>query len=94
MNCTLLARHDAGYRDPWLIVTDLAPTDANIAWYALCTWVECGFKDSKRGGWHWEQTKMTDPARAEWLRLDRQLRDKAGSPWEGLQDIPADQIVY
>jgi hypothetical protein len=33
-------------------------------------------------------------ARAEWLRLDRQLRDKAGSPWEGLQDIPADQIVY
>jgi BCD family chlorophyll transporter-like MFS transporter len=28
------------------------------------------------------------------LRLDRQLRDKAGSSWEGLQDIPADQIVY
>jgi hypothetical protein len=26
-------------------------------------------KDSKRGRWHWEQTKMTDPARAEWLWL-------------------------
>jgi hypothetical protein len=33
--------------------------------------MECGFKDSKRGGWHWEQTKMLAPARAErlWLAL-------------------------
>ncbi len=29
------------------------------------------------------------------LRLDRQMRESgARSPWEGLQDIPADQIVY
>jgi hypothetical protein len=69
LDCTLLARHAPGYRDPWLIVTDLAATDADIAWYALRAWVECGFKHSKRGGWHWEQTKMTDPARAEWLWL-------------------------
>jgi hypothetical protein len=69
LDCTLLARQAAGYRDPWLIVTDLAPTDADIAWYGLRAWVECGFKDSKRGGWHWEQTKMTDPAHAEWLWL-------------------------
>jgi hypothetical protein len=68
-SCTLLARHDAGYRDPWLIVTDRDPAAADVAWYALRAWVECGFKDSKRGGWHWEQTKMTDPARAEWLWL-------------------------
>ena len=35
------------------------------------TWIEHGFKASKRGGWHWEQTKMTDPARAErmWLHI-------------------------
>ncbi len=34
-------------------------------------WIECGFKDTKRGGWHWEQTKMTDPARAArlWLAI-------------------------
>jgi hypothetical protein len=67
--CTLLARWDAGYHDPWLIVTDLAPADADVAWYALRAWIECGFKDSKRGGWHWEQTKMVDPACAEWLWL-------------------------
>ncbi len=67
--CTLLARWDAGYRDPWLIVTDLPPDAADVAWYGLRTWIECGFKDSKRGGWHWEQTKMQDPRRAEWLWL-------------------------
>jgi len=32
-------------------------------------WIECGFKDSQRGGWHWEQTKMLAPARAERLWL-------------------------
>jgi hypothetical protein len=69
--CTLLARWDAGYRDPWLILTDLPPTTVDVAWYALRAWIECGFKDSKRGGWPWEQTKMLAPARAErlWLAL-------------------------
>jgi hypothetical protein len=35
------------------------------------SWIEGGFKDTKRGGWHWHQTKMTDPARAErlWLAI-------------------------
>jgi hypothetical protein len=71
LDCTLLARWDAPYRDPWLILTDLPPTMADVAWYGLRAWIECGFKDSKRGGWHWEQTKMTDPKRAErlWLTL-------------------------
>jgi len=69
LTCTLLARWDAGYRDPWLILTDLPPTTVDVAWYALRAWIECGFKDSKRGGWHWEQTKMLAPARAERLWL-------------------------
>ena len=69
--CTLLARWDAGYRAPWLIRTDLPPTAVDVVWYGLRAWIECGFKDSKRGGWHWEQTKMLAPARAErlWLAL-------------------------
>jgi hypothetical protein len=67
----LLARWDRGYADPWLILTDLAPQQADVAWYGLRAWIECGFKDAKRGGWHWEQTKMSDPARAErlWLAM-------------------------
>jgi len=69
--CTLLARWDTGYREPWLIVTDLPASAADVAWYGLRAWIECGYKDSKRGGWQWQATKMTSPARAErlWLVL-------------------------
>ncbi len=71
LDCTLVARWEVGQTDPWLIVTDLAPSVAAAAWYGLRTWIEAGFKDLKRGGWHWEQTKMRDPARVErqWLVL-------------------------
>jgi hypothetical protein len=71
LTCTLLARWDVGYREPWLVLTDVPATGTDIAWYGLRAWIECGFKDSKRGGWHWEQTKMTNPARAErlWLAM-------------------------
>lgn len=69
LRCTLLACWDEAYTDPWLIVTDLAPEQANVAWYGMRTWIEAGFKDTKRGGWHWEQTKMTDPQRVERLWL-------------------------
>jgi hypothetical protein len=51
---TLLPRWDKGYREPWLIVTDLPPIAADVAWYGLRAGIECGFKDAKRGGWHWE----------------------------------------
>jgi Transposase DDE domain len=69
LDCTLLARWDETYKDPWLILTDLLPKLADVAWYAMRAWIECGFKDTKRGGWNWHHTKMEDPARAErhWL---------------------------
>ncbi len=38
-----------------------------MAWYGLRTWIEQDFKTIKRGFWHWEHTRMTDPARAERL---------------------------
>jgi hypothetical protein len=69
LNCTLLAQWAAPHRDPWLILTDLAPQAAQAAWYGMRTWIECGFGDLKRGGWDWQQTKMTDPARAARLWL-------------------------
>jgi len=69
LDCTLLARWDDDYKDPWLILTDLLPEQADVAWYGMRAWIECGFKDTKRGGWNWHHTKMEDPARAErhWL---------------------------
>ncbi len=69
--CTLVARWDADYAEPWVIVTDLPHAVAEAAWYGMRTWIEGGFKDIKRGGWQWHQTKMTDPARASrlWLAM-------------------------
>jgi hypothetical protein len=66
---TVGARWEAGQAEPWLIATDLAPEVADWAWYKLRAWIEAGCKDTKRGGGHWEQTKMRNPARVErqWL---------------------------
>ena len=71
MQSTLLARWDQGYEEVWLIVTDLSPTQATAVWYGMRAWIEGGFKDTKRGGWGWHQTKMVDPERAErlWLAI-------------------------
>jgi hypothetical protein len=69
--CTLLARWEAGHRDPWLLLTDLPPEASEAGWYGLRQWIEHGFRVSKRGGWQWQQTKMTKPDRAErlWLAI-------------------------
>src|SRR5438105_7186463 len=40
LRCTLLARWDEGYADPWLVLTDLAPEAANVVWYSMRTWIE------------------------------------------------------
>jgi hypothetical protein len=69
LNCTLLARWDEGYRDPWLLLTDLAPSAGTACWSGLRAWIEQGFKMTKRGGWQWQRTRMTDPQRAARLWL-------------------------
>lgn len=71
VRATLLVSWAEAYSDPWLILTDLLPEQANIAWYSLRAWIECGFKHTKRGGWHWNATRMTDPQRAQrhWLAI-------------------------
>ena len=69
LNCTLLARWDVGYRDPWLLLTDLAPSAGEACWYGLRAWIEQGFKIIKRGGWQWQRTRMSDPQRAARLWL-------------------------
>jgi hypothetical protein len=69
LNCTLLARWDAGYTDPWLLLTDLAPSAGEACWYGLRAWIEQGFKITKRGGWQWQRTRMSDPQRAARLWL-------------------------
>lgn len=71
LRCTLVACWSPAHADPWLVLTDLPPEVAQVAWYGMRTWIEGGFKDIKRGGWQWHQTKMTDPERAArlWLAI-------------------------
>ena len=71
LDCTLLVYWGEGHEEPWLIVTDLPPQAAEACWYGLRAWIEQGFKRIKRGGWQWQYTRMTDPARAErlWLAI-------------------------
>lgn len=71
VDCTLLACWDDTHSDPWLILTDLPENQADVFWYSLRSWIECGFKQVKRAGWQWHRTRMTDPQRATrlWLAI-------------------------
>lgn len=69
MQGTIVIRHERGYEHTWVLVTDLEPGAVDAAWYQMRFWIEGEYKDHKRGGLHWEQTKMTDPQRAERLWL-------------------------
>jgi hypothetical protein len=71
LDCTLVARWDEGDADPWLIVTDLPPTQAEGLWYSYRSWIEDGYRDFKSDGWGWQSSRMTDPKRAErvWLAM-------------------------
>ena len=69
LRCTLLACWEEGYTDPWLILTDLPPEASDAGWYGLRAWIEQGFKVTKRAGWQWQRTRMTDPQRAARLWL-------------------------
>ena len=71
MRCTLLAWRKVGCQDVWRVLTDRPPDVAAAGWYGLRAWIEQGFKVAKRGGWQWQRTRMTDPARAtrRWLAV-------------------------
>ena len=69
LHCTLLACWEAGYKDPWLLLTDLPPEASTACWYGLRAWIEQGLKITKRAGWQWQRTQMTKPERAARLWL-------------------------
>ncbi len=71
LRCHLLIHWEVGYEQCWIIATDLPNEECQVAWYSLRFWIEGGFKDQKRGGWQWHQTKMRDPRRAGrlWLAM-------------------------
>jgi hypothetical protein len=69
LRCPLLACWEEGYTAPWLILTDVPPEVSDACWYGLRAWIEQGFKLTKRAGWPWQRTRMTEPQRAARLWL-------------------------
>lgn len=65
IDCTLLARWDADYADPWLILTDLKPVETDVSWYGFRSWIECSYRDLKSDGFGWHKTRLRQPDRAE-----------------------------
>jgi hypothetical protein len=71
IKCTLLASWDEKYEEPWLVMTDLEASEADISWYHFRAWIESSYRDIKSDGWQWQKTRLQDPQRAErvWLAL-------------------------
>jgi hypothetical protein len=71
LRATVLMHWEPDYEDAWIILTDLEPQQARIAWYRLRTWTLGGFKDLKRGLWGWHHSKMDCASCVErlWLAL-------------------------
>lgn len=69
--CTLLACWEEGYSAPWLILTALPPAASAAGWDGRRAWIEQPCKGIKRGGWQWQRTRLTPPARAapRWLAV-------------------------
>ena len=69
LGCAPLTCWGEGHAEAWLILTDLPPGRSAASRYGLRSWIEQSFEDAKRGGWQWQQTRMTEAARAERLWL-------------------------
>jgi hypothetical protein len=71
LDCTLIAWWGDGHQEPWFVLTDLPRDRCDAQWYGLRSWCEQAFKCTKRGGWQWQQTQMSDPRRVPrlWLAM-------------------------
>ena len=81
LNCTLLARWDEGYRDPWLVLTDLAPSAGEACWYGLRAWIEQGFKITKRGGWQLSCLMSEIHAKCNMIATSKSGNGSTRLPW-------------
>jgi Transposase DDE domain len=95
LHCTLLACWEAGYKDPWLLLTDLPPEASTACWYGLRAWIEQGFKITKRAGWQWQRTHMTRPDRAArlWLAVAVATLWLLSVGGEAEETIPASTVL-
>jgi hypothetical protein len=63
----VLVLWQVGEKEAWCLVTNDRMLRAEA--YALRAWQEQGFRDLKRGGWHWNHSRVWQPAHADRLVL-------------------------
>jgi hypothetical protein len=71
--CNVVAVWRRAREQRWLLLTDLDPTRRRTAEYRRRMWEEESFRDDKSSGFHWEQSRITDPDHADRLLLVLQL---------------------
>ena len=62
---TIIVIRGEGQDEPWIILTNLDPSEAGASWREMRFWIEMGFKALKILGWQWQKTRRTNPARVE-----------------------------
>jgi hypothetical protein len=55
--------------EPWLLITDLPPTQHRCRQYRKRMRIELSFRDEKSSGFQWKQSRIRDPAHATRLLL-------------------------
>jgi hypothetical protein len=63
----VVATWERGMREPWLLLTDERASLRHCRVYGKRMWVEESHRDDKRGAFHWEHSRVEEPAHA--LRL-------------------------
>ena len=78
-----------------MILTDLPPEASTACWYGLRAWIEQGFKITKRAGWQWQRTHMTQPERAArlWLAVAVATLWLLSVGGEAEETIPASTVL-
>lgn len=65
--CWAIAYWGKGHKEPWLLLSDQAEVSGQR--YGWRMWEELAFRDFKSTGWHWQKSRVWDPAHANRLWL-------------------------
>jgi hypothetical protein len=60
----VVATWERGMKEPWLLLTDQRASLRHVRCYGKRMWTEESFRDDKSSGFHWEQSRVNDPAHA------------------------------
>lgn len=95
LHWTLLARWEAGDKDPWVIRTALPPEARTACWEGWRAWIAHGLKLTTRAGWPWQRTHMTKPDRAarRWLAVAVATWWRLSVGGEAAETIPASTVL-